>query len=419
MTKNKLHKSIGEEAVYAANRVRDVFTNSNALAKKLGAFADSCISIYSKQEATHIRQAAHNSGHMLRTALAGAEYIMDAMPEHSPERPKAVALSIMAGLLHDMVMAPRETAKRGDGFITADLIEYMHGSMMLPLSTDYADEFNRLAQDFPLQARNMVAIIRMLSAKDVSAIADAIRVNEGTTKEIVEKISALRDEGNLLNAAIQEALLYGDKATEGIGNIVVVRRFQFVSGERCENDGDIGALRPAILADRFLEDEFRLLAFAGETMIRIYSNKSLSDFPSGGLWGNAKANRADEERIYRAVLKYLLSTHRGKFADERSIMEYLLAKGFPKMESSKESIRAKAAITLADLEGINVGYSMEILKFGLALAYMGSASEELSARCKKYAQEVSDKNLVACLESADSGALARRIKRIAGGLKSL
>jgi hypothetical protein len=416
MTEKRLDLNSGKSAAKPNLKGKQVSEFSTFHAK-MERFVDAAVSIYNAQQGGKggtKRQAAHNSGHMLRTAYAGCEYVNSIIPENTGYKAKMTALSAITGLLHDLVRAPREVNGRSDGIITADLIDYMYSKdKSTGYDTDYAKEYRRLGLLFPKQVKSIMGMLTALDFAEVSAISDAIRVNEGTVKGIMKMISLLKETGRNRSPLLQEALLYGDKGVEGIGRIVVIRRFQFVSGERCENPNDIGAMKAAVFADGFSESELRALAFIGESMIRIYSKKSLDDFPNGGLWDSAKAGRNEEEKVYRTLLKFFLTRHQKRFGSEDDIFAYVLQKGFPKMASMEVDIFSKMRhLTLESPEMKDIEYEriVEVFNFGIALAYSQSRDPELLEESAICANLVSSEDLKSALKEADSGSAAGAIK---------
>jgi hypothetical protein len=416
MTEKRLDLNRGKSAEKPNVKCKQISEFSTFHAK-MERFVDAAVSIYNAQQSGKggtKRQAAHNSGHMLRTAKAGYEYVDSVLRENTSTRSRIAALSIITGLLHDLVRAPREVNGRSDGIITADVVDFLYFMKSSAPHADSMNEYRKLAHLFPLQLRCIRSMLLDLSPIEVRAISDAIRVNEGAVKDIMKAVSSLKESGESRNALLQEALLYGDKGVEGMGKIVVIRRFQFVSGERCENPDDISAMKAAVFADGFSESDFRALAFIGESMIRIYSNKSLDDFPNGGLWDSAKADRGYEEMVYRALLKIFLATrHQKMFGSEADVFGYLLERGFPKLKQAEANIMLKMKnlkVESPEMKCIDYARIGEVFNFGIALAYSQSRDPQLVKESAACANLVSCEDLKSALKETDSGSVAGAIK---------
>ncbi|MCX6773499.1 MAG: hypothetical protein NTY68_00685 [Candidatus Micrarchaeota archaeon] len=394
--------------------------------KNLSKFIDSSVSLYKNQERAENeekRNSAHNSGHMLRAAIASVNYIEQEIPILEAKS-DIMALSMITGLVHDMVRMPREVNGRSDGHITADLIRfcaafciardinYYQGKELPP---DFEKAYLLLNEKYNDEMSGISHFLLMLKKSHIEDIASAIEVNElKESSAILAKANEWQSQGLISKAALQNALLYADKGTEGIGKVVVIRRFQFVSGERAENRDDIGMLRGPILSNMFSEEEFRMLAFIGESMIRIYSNKSLDDLPDTPLWKSVKENRNFEEMVYYSLLKNFFMIHPIKFKDEKSVLDYLYGLKFPKLDSKtyeKISSKMRNVDLFSDLTNHYQDASLnQPFFFGVALAYSQSKDPEIRKMGERYKSCVTDAYLKACFEDSNTETLVNQLK---------
>ncbi len=328
--------------------------------KMLGKFANSVLKIYEMQEKEGNRKAAQNSGHMLRVALNAMDYCRK-NPSGIEGANKDVAerLAGVAGILHDIVRQPHEIEGRNDGIVTADLVAYMAGAPV-DANQDYREEYERLAEASPEEIK---CIENFLQASDGELpyfskyISDAIKINEMSVANVVERIGEMKSKGDYAGALLQEALLYADKGIEGVGEAVVVRRAQFVSGERAENPKDVEKIKRNMGFDgiNFTEGEFRILAFIGESMIRIYSDKRVEDFPENKMFAGLNEERKKEIRVYRAALCYMMKRHY-RLDTEKKIYEFLKENKFPRMDPKKNREICR------DIEGNMKNYNVDNMK---------------------------------------------------------
>jgi|GEM_PF-4087225 len=347
---------------------------------------ESVLRIYSLQEEKRERNSAHNSGHMLRTGIAAARY-------SRKKNGETAKLAAITGLLHDFVRAPREVEGRSDGIITADLLKYMVFGRH-KIHRDYIDEYSRLESLYPEEMKVMRTFFQPMERETID-IAEAIEFNERKISEIIRIIIAFRNQGIADRALIQEALLYGDQGIEGIGPSVVVRRAQFVSGERAENPEDVGAMRDRILSSDFSENEFRLLAFLGESMIRMYAKKAIDDFPKGGMWDELRNLRKVEASVCHSLVMYFLK--RGPFRNEKEILEFLHKNDFPRMDSFAVKILdnlGNSEFTLPLLASSKMAkFVRSSINLVLGLAYSQSKEEILRKNSENYMRQVEDPDI--------------------------
>jgi len=388
--------------------------------RKLSNFIDSCVSLYRRQEQAENeekRNSAHNSGHMLRAAIASVNYIEQEVPEIEL-KPTIMALSMITGLVHDMVRMPREVNGRSDGHITADLIRFCasRGIIQSPLpepNLDFEKAYSLLSGKYDSEMFGISGFLSMIGQGHIEDIASAIEGNElKESSAILAKAKEWQDQGLVSKAALQNALLYADKGIEGIGKIVIVRRFQFVSGERAENPEDIGMLRKAILSRDFSEEEFRMLAFLGESMIRIYSNKSLDDLPDTPLWKSVKESRDFEEKVYYSILKCFFS--KNSFRNEKEVLDYLYELKFPKLDAKTyEKISSKMKnvdLSSEAIGSIPIDLANQAYHFGIALAFSQSKDPDFKIQAEYHESQVSDPYLRACFVESDTAMLAEQLK---------
>ena len=383
---------MGERKRKAPERTRT--TNQNIFrtvpAKIL---TDGILRIYSSQERKRERNSAHDSGHLLRTGIAAARY------SRKKKDKDAARLAAVTGLLHDFVRSPREVEGRSDGMVTADLLKYMVFGKHKQ-HEDHIREHSRLESLYPEEMKILRTFLQSIETEIVD-IADAIALNERGVFEIIRAIIAFKTQGRMLDALIQEALLYGDQGVEGVGPSVVVRRAQFVSGERAENPEDVGAMRESILSSGFSENEFRLLAFMGESMIRMYATKVIDDFPEGKIWDELKDLRRMEASVYHSLRLYFLD--RGPFKEETDIFQFLSQKGFPRMDAFAERILLKmppSDFTRPLLSGRIRDFVTDSINLILALAYSQSGDEELRKKSSRHMRQVRNPSLTNILNEA-------------------
>lgn len=366
-------------------------------------FADSVVRIYDKQVQEGKRGAAHNAQHMLRTAIAAADYVMKKANDYNTKYKKQLArVAAATGLLHDLVRIPHEIEGREDGIVSADLIEHMTESSYSG-HEDVRIALTQLVEQHSEELETIRDFLRSFGNAQLAMMARTIRANEGNVNQILESAKGLHDLGRDEEAILYEALMFGDKGVEGLGPSVVVRRAQFVSGERAENPGDIGALRHDVLQHAYSEIEYRLLAFIGESMIRIYSGKKLSDFPAGPMWDKVKQSREFELKVYRALLEHFDIRY---YQSEDDLFRYLLNMEFPKMAKSEEKI--SKGIEKACKAAIDGCFVTDAVSLVLGLAYTQSKDQILRAKAESYLRRVENGGLRNAAASSDIHELKER-----------
>jgi hypothetical protein len=388
----------------AGSRETGFRTNGAKLTASAKEFADAIVRIYQKQQGAGKRKSAHNEGHMLRTAVAAADYVMKNPHGLKVEDKKKLArIAAVTGLLHDLVRLPHEIKGRQDGIVTADLLEQICGAMNHD-QNDVRVAQTQLVDNYPQEMKTVREFLSELGSVSLMMGALAIRINEGSVKQILEASGQMLEIGRDEQALLNEALMFGDKGLEGLGSSVIVRRAQFVSGERAENPEDVGALKKDILAHAHTEEEFRLFAFIGESMIRIYSNKSLADFPKNECWDEAKAGREIELKVYRSLLDHFDIKC---YLTEHDVFKYLLGMGFPKMGDSEERITS-AIDDAGSYSSIDSSFRKDAIYLVLGLAYSQSKDEDLRAKSADYLGNIKHEEIRSMVGSSNTDELKAR-----------
>jgi len=344
---------------------------------KANHFVDAAVGIFDAQVQEKERGAAHNAQHMLRTAVAAADYVDRNFERYGIERKNQIAaVAAITGLLHDFVRNPGGTGGRGNGVITADLLKYVSG-LDVEENGDYRAARLRLAEKYPEELRVITGFIKEYR-EHIPMMAHAIRVNEGSIKNIGDAVAAAKGAGRAAEALLIDALLYADKAIEGMGPSAILRMAQSASGERAEDPQDIGGIKEHAIADFQLNDEldeteFRLLAYLGESMIRSYADKPTGEFPSDMMWGRALGNREVEVKVHKAILQYLKNTF--GLDDERQFFDILIHLEFPNFKRLKDKI-GQGIGQAVDME-VDGLFADDAAKLVIGLAYSQSKEERL------------------------------------------
>ncbi len=359
------------------------------------------VTIYKAQEKAKKRKSAHNAGHMLRVSAAMKQYLSE---KDADDRLKELAE--FTGLIHDFVRNPREISGLSDGILTGELIRYIKDKesykpnviAIIYVIDKSVDEslviqevrslYEDMVREFPKEMKDLEESIESLSNDEISAVADAIIINEGG----VASIKAWADKQEDWKRLLQYALIYGDKTIEGIGANVAVRRAQFVSGERVNNSEDLGRIFSQ-------SDRDRIAAFAGESLLRIYAKKSVKDFPNEPIFNRAiEEGRKLEVEIYKAALAMTLKHL--NLPSEKAFWLWLSEKGYPKI--NEEKIRKKLEERFKDDEGyterelkteLSNDFVNDVSRFIVGLALTQNKDEKEVERGHRLLKDIHDKTL--------------------------
>jgi SAM-dependent methyltransferase len=359
--------------------------------------ADAVTSIYDSQE----RRAAHNSQHMLRCAIAAAEYV-DKNPDKMPvdHKDELIRVAAITGLMHDFVQTSHDIDGEHD-LTTAYLIECIAGSEPEINNIDYRAVRLKLAEEHPEEELRIISDFLREYPEQISMISQIIQINEGSSEEILKTVDQMIENGRTAQALVCKALMYADKGKEDSGSSALIRRAQSVSGERAEKHDDIGALTESRPRHRFSDRDFRLLAFIGESMIRMSSDKPVQDLFVGAK--ELRQRKESERKVYGALVYYFEENHGW---GEREIFDFLLNCGFPNMEKSKESIVEN--IIGEQKEGPKQTFADDAVRLVLSLAYLQSRDERLRDEGEAIKSRITDNDIKSILEASDIIELKKR-----------
>ncbi len=333
------------------------------------------MALYKEQERQGKRGTAHNRAHMVGTAEAAEEYAL--FKGASPE------MAFFVGMVHDMVRVPYEEEDISDR-LTAQYLYWMGGE-----SRELVDK--ALAQKhWPLYQEALSAL--PFNKEEFITAAEVVLANGNGVGKIVETAEKWAGE----KGALLLALMYGDKAVEGLGFRVMARRFAFTM-ERLSR-GDLSYLGTS-------RDVWEK-ALAMESLIRIRWRKNRDDYPRDALFTKALGKAVEEELIYKLLLAELFE--REGWQSEWGLWQWGRHGERPFPRSAKPAVEERVkkelrerALTAEDLEGYRglwrkvgeVAWWMAQLELGrlepfptLPLPVVdGLPLEELKAEVKRYA----------------------------------
>ena len=388
-----------------------------------------------------VRKTAHDAVHVGSVAKWAAWYILNHGEEFGvsgEEKEDVAAVAAFTGLMHDLIRNPTESEEVSDGIVTADVLRmlkatqqrkaekfllYSNGKvyevpegavdtaadgLLRPKSEDVGRNpvYEERTVASALAAASILKVMGpealewfFLPEGAVELSARAIEVNE--IKE-TGKILAVADGFESAGRALQYALTFADKGIEGMGPRVVVRRAQFVSGERVYlPHGDLvkmglrGKLSKA-LGRPVSDEELRISAFVLESLWRIFGQKNLSDFPSGEPWDMVRESRAFETAVFYSSALWVME--RFSLRSLSDLLELGKRVGYPKL--SDEGIYRKVIRSVEHSEFFEGMGREDVVSFILGFAYLEfPETEEIG---KRFLSRVKDKTLLRVLKEMPS-----------------
>jgi SAM-dependent methyltransferase len=375
-----------------------------------GHLADAVTGIYDSQVEEGKRGPAHGSIHSLRCGIAAAEYI-DRNPDELEVDNKEALMQAAAitGLLHDFIRKAHDGEGRKGSQITADMIEYLAGSNPDAFDDkEVKDTRRKLAESYPEEMRILTDFLKEYPDY-VSMISQVIRINDESADEVMAAADKIEKKGLSEHALLCKSLMYANMGTEGIGESVIVRRAQHVSGVRSEDSEDLGALKSIIDRHGFNDREFKLLTFLGDSMVRMYSENAVENLPSDDLWDNLKKVSQIEAKVYDSLVYYFEENHDW---EEREIFDFLLNCGFPGMEQCKERILAR--ITDDEKFEPDRTFADDSVRMVTSLAYSQSRDEGQRLEGELIMDCITDNEIKSILEESNIDELKKRFSSYFG-----
>ena len=380
--------------------------------------SDAASRIFNSQVLQGERSPERNAQHMLRCAIAAAEYVSNYEDSGIADKEKLAKAAAIAGMLHDLVRRPCGDNGRKGGEIAADLLEYIAGTAPaqneMPAehqNDDYRSERGRLAEQYPEELRIISLFLRdQKYSAYVPLIAESIRANEGSTREICNELRAMRKRGEPDKALLTEAMMYAEQGAERFGSPAVIRRSKAVIGIRTGEAAQVGMndsgnepIARDLAGLGFDAMDSRLLAFVGESMAGIYSEKVPIDFPAGEPWAQLKGSREPETKIYRAILQYFRDLHG---LDESGLFDLLQHVDFPLIRKFAKKIGR--GIDNASEEEFDDPFVDDATKLVVGLAYSQSMDNELRSDSESLLKNIRDSDLRSIVAEADIQKLKER-----------